>query len=61
MIDAAIDNFDQNENTLDGEATTHALTAVIHKRCPEVVSECRIPDLLAQSLSEVNIDNNIIR
>lgn len=31
-IDAAIDNFDQNEDTLDGKATTHAMAAVVYKR-----------------------------
>ena len=31
--DAAIDNFDQNEKTLDGKSTTHAMAAVVYKRC----------------------------
>ena len=29
MIDAAIDNFDQNEETLDCKSTTHAMVMVI--------------------------------
>jgi len=33
MVDAAIDNFDQNEETLDGKSTTHALAAVVYQRC----------------------------
>ena len=61
MIDAAIDNFDQNENTLDGKATTHAMAAVIYKRCPVVASNCQIPRLPAQSLSEFNINDDIMR
>ena len=28
-IDAAIDNFDQNEETLDGKNTTHAMASVV--------------------------------
>jgi hypothetical protein len=32
QIDAAIDNFDQNEEKLDGKSTTHAMAAVIYKR-----------------------------
>ena len=37
-IDAAIDNFDQNEDTLDGKTTTRSMTAVLYQRC-EVVSD----------------------
>ena len=33
QIDAAIDNFDQNEETLDGKSTTHAMAAVVYMRC----------------------------
>ena len=61
MIDAAIDNFDQNENTLDGKVTTHAMAAVIYKRCPVVASNCQIPRFPAQSLSEFNINDDIMR
>ena len=32
IIDAAIDNFDQNEATLDGKSTTHAMAAVLFYR-----------------------------
>uniref|UniRef100_UPI00358F875D uncharacterized protein n=1 Tax=Myxine glutinosa TaxID=7769 RepID=UPI00358F875D len=32
IVDAAIDNFDQNEATLDGKSTTHAMAAVLFYR-----------------------------
>ena len=32
QIDGAIDNFDQNEQTLDGKSTTHAMASVIFSR-----------------------------
>lgn len=32
VVDAAIDNFDQNEATLDGKSTTHAMAAVLFHR-----------------------------
>ena len=40
MIYASIDNFDHNEDTLDGKTTTHAMAYVLYmyQRC-EVVSD----------------------
>ncbi len=32
IVDAAIDNFDQNEDTLDGKRTTHAMASVVFRR-----------------------------
>ena len=32
VVDAAIDNFDQNEDTLDGKSTTHCTAAVLYQR-----------------------------
>lgn len=32
IVDAAIDNFDQNEDTLDGKHTTHAMASVVFRR-----------------------------
>ena len=32
VMDSAIDNFDQNEETLDGKSTTHALAGVLFLR-----------------------------
>ncbi len=43
MIDAAIDNFDQNEDTLDGKTTTHAMAAVLYQRCEVVTADGGIP------------------
>lgn len=33
FVDAAIDNFDLNEDSLDGKRTTHAMASVIYQRC----------------------------
>lgn len=33
IIDAAIDNFDRNEETIDGKNTTHILAMVLYQRC----------------------------
>ena len=33
FIDAAIDNFDLNEDSLDGKRTTHAMATVVYQRC----------------------------
>ena len=33
FVDAAIDNFDLNEDNLDGKRTTHAMASVIYQRC----------------------------
>ena len=33
FVDAAIDNFDLNEDSLDGKRTTHALAIVIYQQC----------------------------
>ena len=31
FLHAAIDNFDQNEETLDGKSTTHAMAMVVYQ------------------------------
>lgn len=33
IVNAAINNFDQNDETLDGKLTTDALAAVIYQKC----------------------------
>ena len=33
FVDAAIDNFDLNEDYLDGKRTTHAMASVMYQRC----------------------------
>ena len=46
LIDAAIDNFDQNEETLVGKSTTHAMAAVVYKRgTTKAANENLIPKL----------------
>ena len=53
LVDAAIDNFDQKEATLDGNSTTHAMAAVVYKRTPVDPSYSRIPRVQQTSLSAV--------
>ena len=33
FVDAAIDNFDLNEDSLDGKRSTHAMATVVYQRC----------------------------
>ena len=62
QIDAAIDNFDQNEETLDGKSTTHAMAAVVYKRCNlNATEEHVIPRLPQKSTSNLNIDTQLLR
>ena len=32
IVDAAIDNFDQNEETINGKNTTHVMAIVLYQR-----------------------------
>lgn len=50
IVDAAIDNFDQNEATLDGKSTTHAMAAVLFQRENVQPEEYCIPRLPQKSL-----------
>lgn len=64
MVDAAIDNFDQNEQTLVGKSTTHAMAAVLYKRCPIDASKWHIKQAKEKSLAATDalaIDVNIQR
>ena len=64
MVDAAIDNFDQNEETLDGKSTTHAMAAVLYKRCPIDASKCQVKRVKEKSLSSADaltLDDDIRR
>ncbi len=54
IVDAAIDNFDQNEDTLDGKRTTHAIASVVFRRGQaSTVDKClaRVPQ---RSLTTLN-------
>ena len=55
LIDAAIDNFNKNEETLDGKSTTHAMAAVLYKRCAIDSMDCIIPRLCKKSMSATDI------
>ena len=61
LVDAAIDNFDQNETTLDGKQTTHSMAAVLYKRCPINASDCHIPRAHDRSLLPQVQDEDITR
>ena len=36
IVDAAIDNFDANEDTLDGKSSTHSMATVLYQRSAEI-------------------------
>jgi hypothetical protein len=62
MVDAAIDNFDQNEETLDGKLTTHALAAVVYQRClPSPQKQSGITRVNQKSLKDVSITDDLQR
>ena len=50
QIDAAIDNFDQNEETLDGKLTTHALAAVLYQQSAEKLDVTVIPRVYQEQI-----------
>ena len=53
-IDAAIDNFDQNEATLDGKSTTHAMASVIYQRSPDQAPlHSKIPRVTQKTLQNL--------
>ena len=43
LVDADIDNFDQNEETLDGKTTTHSIAAVLYQICRTLNDDESIP------------------
>jgi len=59
LIDAAIDNFDQNEDTLDGKSTTHAMAAVIYKRCDSQPAD-ELPIVRVMQKASINSANDDI-
>ena len=62
QIDAAIDNFDQNEETLDGKSTTHAMAAVVYKLCAiSHIDEHRIPRTAQKSTPNLDVDTPMHR
>ena len=54
MVDAAIDNFDQNEETLDGKKTTHAMATVVYRRGQTTTEVHRLARIPQKSLSAFN-------
>ena len=43
IVDPAIDNFDQNEETIDGKCTTHAMAIVMYQRSQVTRESSLIP------------------
>lgn len=60
IVDAAIDNFDQNEETLDGKSTTHCMAAVLYQRSANTVEVPGIPRSKSRSLDVSNYDEGSI-
>jgi len=54
MIDAAIDNSDPNEESLDGKQTTHAMATVIYRRGQTSTEVHRLARIPQKSLSALN-------
>jgi len=50
IVNAAIDNFDQNEETLDGKSTTHCMAAVLYQRSANTAVVKGIPRSKNQSI-----------
>ena len=50
IVDVAIDNFDQNEETIDGKRTTHAMAIVLYQRSPVSRELSSIPCTKQKSL-----------
>ena len=60
-VDAAIDNFDLNEDSLDGKRTTHALATVIYQRCGGSEGCDTIPRTKQKSLSMNDYNEETIK
>jgi len=50
IVDAAIDNFDENEETLDGNSTTHCMAAFLYQRSANTAVVEGIPRSTNQSV-----------
>ena len=60
IVDAAIDNFDQNEDTLDGKHTTHAMASVVFRRGQVSKTEkclARVPEQSLTALKTFDLDD----
>ncbi|XDV51907.1 hypothetical protein PO909_020699 [Leuciscus waleckii] len=60
IVDAAIDNFDQNEDTLDGKCTTHAMASVVFRRGQVSTADKYLARVPQRSLTTLNtFDMNV--
>ena len=56
IVDAAIDNFDQNEDTLDGKCSTHSMAIALYQRSAEKAQASGIHRSKARSLDVSEYD-----
>lgn len=60
FVDAAIDNFDQNEETVDGKHTTHSMAVVLYQRTEATEVSSLIPCSRQKSLDTVKYNEQPI-
>lgn len=64
IIDAAIDNFDQDEETLDGKHTTHSMAIVAYRRGDVATAHNpvpRIPERSLHALDSCDLENEEVQ
>ncbi|KAJ4928896.1 hypothetical protein JOQ06_004518 [Pogonophryne albipinna] len=64
IIDAAIDNFDQDEETLDGKNTTHSMAIVVYRRGDVATAHNpipRIPERSLHALDSCDLENEEVQ
>lgn len=54
IVDVAINNFDQNEDTLDGKRTTHAMASVVFRRGQVSTADKCLARVPQRSLTNLN-------
>ena len=60
FVNAAMDNFDQNEDTLDGKRTTHALAMVVHQRSSVPEAKALIPHTQNKTLDVTEYEEELL-
>ena len=60
-VDAAIDNFDQNELTIDGKNTIHSMAVVLYQRSPKPEETPCIPGTNKKTLNAQSCDEDEIK
>lgn len=60
FVHASIDNFDQNEETLDGKGTTHSLAMVLFQKSNSLFEDTTFKRNTKRSLQELDVDNSTL-